>query len=37
MSSQYRIPSTPVQAPPYQDADVAQGLAEALATFLFPL
>jgi hypothetical protein len=37
MSSQYPTRFVPVQAPPYQDADVAQGLGRTLAAFLFPL
>lgn len=37
MSSQYLIARRRLQAPPYEAADVAQGLGRALAVYLFPL
>lgn len=37
MQNQYPIAFDEEQAPPYQAADVAQGVGLALATFLYPL
>jgi hypothetical protein len=37
MQKQYPIPFDEEQAPPYQVADVAQGVGVELATFLYPL
>jgi hypothetical protein len=37
MQNQYPIPFDEEQAPPYQVADVAQGVGVELATFLYPL
>ena len=37
MQKQYPIPFDEGQAPPYQAADVAQGVGMELATFLYPL
>lgn len=37
MSSQYLIPRHRLQPPPYEAADVAQGLGRALGVYLFPL
>jgi hypothetical protein len=37
MQNQYPIPFDEEQAPPYQAADVAQGVGLELATFLYPL
>src|SRR5689334_19414360 len=37
MSSEYLIPRPRPQAPPYEAADVAQGLGRALGVYLFPL